>query len=82
MKIIIIICLLIMCAALEAVVWPISNSSTDDELSSAFGPRINNGYDFHSGIDIKTLDDDGNVTENLDVHCIMDGEFLDADTLD
>jgi hypothetical protein len=34
--------------------WPISNSTTPDELRSPFGPRIQSGvgYDFHRGIDI------------------------------
>jgi hypothetical protein len=34
--------------------WPLSNSTTADEMRSPFGPRIQTdvGYDFHRGIDL------------------------------
>ncbi|MGH9959937.1 MAG: M23 family metallopeptidase, partial [Pyrinomonadaceae bacterium] len=33
-------------------IWPLSNSTTPDEMNTSFGPRINNDkWDFHDGID-------------------------------
>jgi hypothetical protein len=58
-------------------VWPISNSETDpDELSSPFGPRNlapTYPYDFHDGVDIRTLDFFGNPTTGKDVHAFYNG---------
>jgi hypothetical protein len=34
-----------------ATIWPIENADPND-ISSAFGPRLHGGYDFHDGIDI------------------------------
>jgi hypothetical protein len=38
--------------------WPISNSTTPDEMRSPFGPRIQSGvgYDFHRGMDLPALE--------------------------
>lgn len=34
-------------------IWPLSNSTTPDEMNTSFGPRINNNkWDFHDGIDL------------------------------
>ena len=34
-------------------VWPLSNSTTPDEMNTSFGPRINfSKWDFHDGIDL------------------------------
>jgi hypothetical protein len=34
-------------------VWPLSNSTTPDEMNTSFGPRINRDkWDFHDGIDL------------------------------
>jgi hypothetical protein len=34
-------------------IWPLSNSTTPDEMNTSFGPRINkNKWDFHDGIDL------------------------------
>ena len=34
-------------------VWPLSNSTTPDEMNTSFGPRINEDrWDFHDGIDL------------------------------
>jgi hypothetical protein len=34
-------------------VWPLSNSTTPDEMNTSFGPRINKDkWDFHDGIDL------------------------------
>jgi hypothetical protein len=34
-------------------IWPLSNSTTPDEMNTSFGPRINrNRWDFHDGIDL------------------------------
>jgi len=44
---------------LDAIRWPISNSTTQDIFTSAFGPRIlSNAYDFHRGMDISATTDD------------------------
>ncbi|MBT4385135.1 peptidoglycan DD-metalloendopeptidase family protein [Candidatus Peregrinibacteria bacterium] len=49
-------------------VWPISGSTKQDELRSAFGPRLQNGsYDFHRGVDIP-------ADRGTDVHAINGGE--------
>jgi len=55
-------------AVVFANVWPISGTSTSDDLTSPFGPRMKNSttYDFHRGIDIHT---GGNVP----VYAVMDG---------
>jgi murein DD-endopeptidase MepM/ murein hydrolase activator NlpD len=34
-------------------IWPLSNSSTPDEMNTSFGPRIDaDRWDFHDGIDL------------------------------
>ena len=34
-------------------IWPLSKSTTPDEMNTSFGPRINgNKWDFHDGIDL------------------------------
>jgi hypothetical protein len=34
-------------------IWPLSKSTTSDEMNTSFGPRINrNKWDFHDGIDL------------------------------
>ena len=34
-------------------IWPLSKSTTPDEMNTSFGPRINtNRWDFHDGIDL------------------------------
>ena len=55
-------------AVVFANVWPISGTSTSDDLTSPFGPRMKNSttYDFYRGIDIHT---GGNVP----VYAVMDG---------
>ena len=48
-------------------VWPISGTSTPDDLTSPFGPRMpDSEYDFHRGIDIHT-------GGNIPVYAVMDG---------
>jgi hypothetical protein len=37
-------------------IWPLSKSTTPDEMNTSFGPRINgNKWDFHDGIDLPAL---------------------------
>ena len=34
-------------------IWPLSKSTTPDEMNTSFGPRIDgNKWDFHDGIDL------------------------------
>jgi len=51
-----------------AAIWPIRGTSTSDDLTSPFGPRMKNSttYDFHRGIDIHT-------GGNIPVYAVMDG---------
>ncbi|UCE38316.1 MAG: peptidoglycan DD-metalloendopeptidase family protein [Thermoplasmata archaeon] len=50
--------------------WPLSNSTTPDEMRSPFGPRIQTGvgYDFHRAIDLPT-------PEGTPVVAIMPGQI-------
>lgn len=50
-------------------IWPLSNSTTPDEMNTSFGPRINkNRWDFHDGIDLPS---DEGITP---VYAMRDGK--------
>ena len=56
-KSILILCLFFVYVGLSAWRWPISNSSTPDTFTSAFGPRDKSSsgftYNFHKGMDLQ-----------------------------
>ena len=52
------VCISLICVCLFGWVWPLSNSSTPDTFTSAFGPRDKDEtpglqYDFHNGMDLQ-----------------------------
>ncbi len=56
-------------------VWPLSNSTTPDEINDAFGPRISPGpvYDFHRGLDFL-------APLNTPIVAVMDGTIVRMET--
>ena len=49
-----------------AAVWPISNSTTPDQITSDYGPRVTSSPGFHYGIDIR-------AQSPMPVHAIKGG---------
>lgn len=52
MKLVSILLIMISFVSLYCYQWPLSCSETPDDFTSAYGPRLNGGYDFHDGMDL------------------------------
>lgn len=53
-------------------IWPLSGSTTSDEMNTSFGPRINNNkWDFHDGIDLP-------APQGTSIYAMREGAVLSA----
>ena len=72
-KILFAVCFSLFCIELFSWAWPLSNSSSQDTFTSAFGPRLLNGsYNFHRGMDLQ-------ASENTDVYAAYSGDLIVAE---